>query len=68
MSLHAPACPRTGPDASGQQQVRRGDSQLPGLAEAGVTELVLVASPPADASEISGWVADLAGRWMTARP
>jgi probable F420-dependent oxidoreductase len=39
---------------------------LPDLAAAGLTELALVASPPADPGEVSGWVADLASRWITA--
>jgi len=34
-----------------------------GLAAAGVDELVLVGSPPADAAEAAGWVADLADQW-----
>jgi probable F420-dependent oxidoreductase len=37
---------------------------LPGLAAAGVTELVLVGSPPADPGDASVWVADLAAGWI----
>lgn len=37
---------------------------LPTLADTGVTELVVVAAPPADPDETSTWVAGLAARWM----
>jgi hypothetical protein len=36
---------------------------MPGLAEAGVTELVLVGAPPAEPAAAAAWVADLAARW-----
>lgn len=36
------------------------------LAEIGVDEMVLVASPPEDATEADGWVAELAELWMPA--
>jgi probable F420-dependent oxidoreductase len=38
-------------------------SMLPGLAEAGVTELVVVAAPPSDPAEALTWITSLAGRW-----
>lgn len=38
-------------------------AMLPGLARAGVTELVIAAAPPADPAAAAGWVADLAARW-----
>ena len=41
--------------------------QLPELARAGVTELVVVAAPPDDALSVPDWVADLAARWTPAR-
>jgi probable F420-dependent oxidoreductase len=41
---------------------------LPALAEAGVTELVVVAAPPAGPDEVATWVADLAAEWSAARP
>jgi probable F420-dependent oxidoreductase len=37
------------------------------LADIGVDELVLVASPPADADAARAWVADLAGQWNSVR-
>jgi probable F420-dependent oxidoreductase len=37
---------------------------LPGLARAGVTEVVLVGSPPADPADAAAWVKDLASRWV----
>ncbi|MFG2603273.1 LLM class F420-dependent oxidoreductase [Streptomyces sp. NPDC048514] len=37
---------------------------LPELAEAGVTELVVVGAPPATPDEAGAWVADLARRWL----
>ncbi|MCX4750039.1 LLM class F420-dependent oxidoreductase [Kitasatospora sp. NBC_01287] len=37
---------------------------LPGLAGAGVTELVVVGAPPAAPHLAAGWVADLADRWI----
>jgi probable F420-dependent oxidoreductase len=39
---------------------------LPTLAAAGVTELVVVAAPPADPDQASSWVAELADHWRTA--
>jgi hypothetical protein len=33
------------------------------LAEAGIDELVLVESPPADPDDAASWVGDLARRW-----
>jgi probable F420-dependent oxidoreductase len=42
-----------------------GPDVLPGLAAAGVTELVLVGSPPAVAADAGAWVADLAARWIS---
>jgi hypothetical protein len=33
------------------------------LAEAGIDELVLVDSPPADPEDAADWVGDLARRW-----
>jgi probable F420-dependent oxidoreductase len=39
---------------------------LPELARAGVTELVLVAGPPADPADATAWVKDLAGQWALA--
>jgi probable F420-dependent oxidoreductase len=38
-------------------------SMVPSLAEAGVTELVLVGAPPAEPAAAAAWVADLAARW-----
>jgi probable F420-dependent oxidoreductase len=43
-------------------------AMLPSLAEAGVTELVVVAAPPAQPDEITIWVADLATEWTTVHP
>jgi alkanesulfonate monooxygenase SsuD/methylene tetrahydromethanopterin reductase-like flavin-dependent oxidoreductase (luciferase family) len=40
---------------------------LPGLARIGVTELVIVAAPPGDAAAAAGWVAELAGHWISPR-
>jgi probable F420-dependent oxidoreductase len=37
---------------------------LPGLAEAGVTELVVVSSPPAVPDAAADWVSELAARWL----
>jgi hypothetical protein len=37
---------------------------LPGLAEAGVTEFVVVASPPAAPDAATDWVSELAARWL----
>jgi probable F420-dependent oxidoreductase len=39
---------------------------LPALAEMGVTELVVVGTPPADPAAATGWVTDLAARWVPA--
>jgi probable F420-dependent oxidoreductase len=41
---------------------------LAGLAAAGVTELVLVGSPPANPGDAAAWVADLAARWIPREP
>jgi probable F420-dependent oxidoreductase len=41
-----------------------GPDLLPGLAGAGVTEVVVVGSPPADPGAAAAWVADLAARWI----
>jgi probable F420-dependent oxidoreductase len=38
---------------------------LPVLSEAGVTELVVVAAPPAEPTAVTAWVGDLAARWIT---
>ncbi len=40
---------------------------LPELANAGVTELVVVASPPPDPAAATTWVAELAAHWGAAR-
>jgi probable F420-dependent oxidoreductase len=40
--------------------------RLPELARAGVTELVVVATPPDDVAAVPDWVADLAARWAPA--
>jgi len=37
------------------------------LADAGIDELVLVASPPADPIAAEAWISDLAGQWMQVR-
>jgi probable F420-dependent oxidoreductase len=37
------------------------------LADAGIDELVLVATPPADPIAAEAWIADLAGQWMRVR-
>jgi probable F420-dependent oxidoreductase len=37
---------------------------LPELAESGLSELVVLGAPPADPDRVTGWVADLAARWM----
>ncbi|MFI2760592.1 LLM class F420-dependent oxidoreductase [Streptomyces echinatus] len=43
-----------------------GDPELlPGLARAGVTEVVVVEAPPATPDEATRWVAGLADRWLT---
>jgi hypothetical protein len=39
-----------------------GPDVLPALAEAGVTELVVVASPPAAANAAADWVSELAAK------
>jgi hypothetical protein len=41
---------------------------LPWLAAAGVSELVVVAAPPARPDQVSTWVAELAGHWMPTDP
>lgn len=38
-------------------------SMLAGLAQAGMTELVIVAAPPADPAEATPWITSLADRW-----
>jgi len=43
-------------------------SYLPALAEAGVTELVVVAAPPEDPADVPEWVADLAREWAPPGP
>jgi probable F420-dependent oxidoreductase len=40
---------------------------LPELADAGVTELVVVGAPPADPAAATTWVAELAAHWGAAR-
>ncbi|GAB3964656.1 LLM class F420-dependent oxidoreductase [Actinoallomurus acanthiterrae] len=45
-----------------------GPDLLSGLAEIGVTELVVVAAPPATPDAATRWVADLADRWITPGP
>jgi probable F420-dependent oxidoreductase len=40
---------------------------VPLLAEAGVTELVIVAAPPGEVGQVDSWIADLAAEWMPAR-
>jgi probable F420-dependent oxidoreductase len=42
-----------------------GPEMIPGLAAAGVTELVLVGAPPAEPQAAVGWVSRLAARWLT---
>jgi probable F420-dependent oxidoreductase len=42
-------------------------AMLPDLARAGVTELVIVGSPPPDAAAAADWVAGLARQWGTVR-
>jgi probable F420-dependent oxidoreductase len=39
---------------------------MPELARAGLTELVLVGTPPADPAAVSSWVTELAARWRPA--
>jgi probable F420-dependent oxidoreductase len=39
---------------------------LPWLAAAGVDEVVLAVSPPPEGAEVSGWIGDLAARWIRA--
>jgi probable F420-dependent oxidoreductase len=38
-------------------------AHLPALAQAGVTELVVVAAPPEDPADVPGWVGELAREW-----
>ena len=40
---------------------------LPKLGEAGLSELVVAGAPAADPARATGWVADLAARWMPGR-
>lgn len=42
-------------------------AMLPELARIGVTELVIVGAPPADAPAAAAWVAELAGHWRNGR-
>jgi hypothetical protein len=42
-------------------------AMIPELAEAGVTELVVVSTPPADPDQADSWVQELAARWITPR-
>ncbi|HEY2079657.1 MAG TPA: LLM class F420-dependent oxidoreductase [Streptosporangiaceae bacterium] len=51
----AVSVPNAGPDA------------LPALAAAGVTELVVVASPPAAPDAAADWVSELASEWLASR-
>jgi probable F420-dependent oxidoreductase len=44
-----------------------GPDVLPALAEAGVTEFVVVASPPAAPDAAADWVSELASQWLTSR-
>ena len=46
--------------------VRPDPAHLPALAEAGVTQYVVVAVPPDDPDDVPGWVAELAARWECA--
>jgi probable F420-dependent oxidoreductase len=41
-----------------------GPDVLPELADTGVTEFVVVASPPAAPDAVTGWVNELAARWL----
>jgi probable F420-dependent oxidoreductase len=41
-------------------------SMMPELARAGLTELVLVSTPPADPAAVTRWVTELAARWRLA--
>ena len=43
-----------------------GPALVPDLAQAGVTEIVLVGAPPADPAEAVTWVAELAAAWLDA--
>lgn len=43
-------------------------SDLAALAHAGVTQLVLVESPPGDVAEVEPWIESLAARWLTRSP
>jgi probable F420-dependent oxidoreductase len=53
-------------DLSIAVSVRDGDpAMLPWLAAAGITELVVVAEPPADPAAATDWVGQLAARWLT---
>jgi probable F420-dependent oxidoreductase len=63
-------CRAVGRDATGLDlAVSLEDPQCDDLAaldEMGVSELVLVTSPPGDPGEIDDWIAELAGRWSEA--
>ena len=48
------------------REPREGD--VAALADLGVDELVVVASPPDDADDAAGWVAELAARWVGTAP
>ena len=41
-------------------------ADVPRLAESGIDELVLVDSPPEDASRASEWVSEVAAKWSVA--
>ena len=41
---------------------------LPGLARAGVTEFVVVATPPGPPAAVTAWVEQLAARWGVTPP
>jgi probable F420-dependent oxidoreductase len=63
-------CQRNGRDPGGLTlavALTDGDpSMIPELAEAGLTELVLVSTPPADPAAVTPWVTQLAARWRPA--
>jgi probable F420-dependent oxidoreductase len=70
IGLLAAACGREGRDLTGLKvavSLRDADpAQLPDLAAAGVTELVVVAGPPGDPAAAASWVRRLASRWIGA--
>ncbi|MBO0813950.1 MAG: LLM class F420-dependent oxidoreductase [Actinobacteria bacterium] len=60
---------RTLEDLTVAVALRDGDpALLPGLAEAGVAELVVVGAPPPDPRDASRWVAGLAAQWIVPSP